>query len=67
MDGLIFIEPDACLLDVDERAWELIVEKRGGCRCHVFPPCGACCNPVEEAELNEVGYTYEAEKAKGGV
>lgn len=65
MDDLIFIDPDACLLDVDERAWELIVENRGGCRCHVSPPCGACCNPVEEDELNEVGYTYDAEKARG--
>jgi hypothetical protein len=46
------------LLDVDESAWHLLVENRGGCRCHISPPCGACSNPISEEEMNEVGYTY---------
>ena len=56
---LTTISEDECLLDVDESAWRRLVEKRGGCRCHLSPPCAACSEPVTEAELNDVGYTYE--------
>jgi hypothetical protein len=52
------------LLDVDEKAWSSLVENRGGCRCHIAPPCGACSNPISEEELNEVGYTYTSPPAQ---
>ena len=57
-DGCRHIREQDCLLDVDEKAWWSLVENRGGCRCHISPPCGACSNPISEEELNEVGYTY---------
>ncbi len=57
-DTLRHIEEGHCLLDVDERAWRLIVENRGGCRCYRSPPCFACSEPISEEEMNEVGYTY---------
>ena len=47
-----------CLIDVDKKAWRSLVENRGGCRCHISPPCGACSNPISEEEMNELGYTY---------
>jgi len=52
------IDEQDCLLDVDEKAWRSLVENRGGCRCHISPPCGACSDPISEEEMNEVGYTY---------
>ena len=57
-DELKHIDERDCLLDVDEKAWRSLIENRGGCRCHLSPPCGACANPISEEEMNEVGYTY---------
>jgi hypothetical protein len=57
-DELRHIGERDCLLDVDEKAWRLLVENRGGCRCHISPPCGACSDLISEEEMNEVGYTY---------
>ncbi len=57
-DELKHIGEQDCLLDVDGNAWRSLVENRGGCRCHISPPCSACSNPISEDELNEVGYTY---------
>ena len=62
-DGCRHIREQDCLLDVDEKAWWSLVENRGGCRCHISPPCGACSNPISEEELNEVGYTYNTPTA----
>lgn len=66
MSKLIQIDEDECLMDIDEAAWREIVEGRGGCRCHISPPCGACTEPIDEAELNAVGYTYAAQGAQEG-
>ncbi len=63
-DKLRHIEEGHCLLDVDERAWRLIVENRGGCRCYRSPPCFACSEPISEKEMNEVGYTYTTPQPK---
>lgn len=52
------IAENDCMLDVDEAAWQSIVERRGGCRCHASPPCNNCAETVTEEELNAVGYTY---------
>ena len=65
MSKLTFIAEGEFLGDADESAWEQLVEKRGGCSCHLSPPCGSCSNPVSEEELNEVGYTYAAHGIKG--
>jgi hypothetical protein len=62
--GLRHIGEQDCLIDVDEKAWQSIVENRGGCRCHIAPPCGACSNPISEEEMNEVGYTYNTQSAQ---
>lgn len=67
MKSLKFIDPDEPLLDVDYDAWKQVLETRGGCSCHISPPCFNCVEPIGETELNEVGYTYEIEKTKGGV
>lgn len=56
---MIRIDEGTWLSDVDELAWSRLLEKRGGCRCFLSPPCAACCEPVTEPELNDVGYTYE--------
>ena len=57
-DELKHIDERDYLLDVDEKAWRSLIENRGGCRCHLSPPCGACTDPISEEEMNEVGYTY---------
>ena len=62
-DELKHIGEQDSLLDVDESAWHLLVENRGGCRCHISPPCSACSNPISEEEMNEVGYTYSTPPA----
>ena len=54
------IDHDVWLGDVDQAAWDTIIEWRGGCRCCISPPCHACSDPVTEQELNDVGYTYES-------
>ena len=51
--------------DVDYGAWLRIVEARGGCSCHMSPPCSACSEPITEDELNVVGFTYGAEAIGG--
>lgn len=58
MEDYIKIPGDSCLLDFDEDAYFKIIERRGGCSCHISPPCNSCSNPIEEHELNKVGYTY---------
>jgi hypothetical protein len=61
MSDLTQISEDDCLLDFDDGAWRRIVERRGGCRCCISPPCSACTEPPSEEELNREGYTI-AEK-----
>lgn len=59
------ISEDDWLGDVDADAWSAIIEARGGCHCHASPPCSSCCEPVTEAELNDVGFTYLAASKEG--
>jgi hypothetical protein len=47
---MIRIEEGDVLLDVDEAAWGQVIEARGGCTCHVSPPCNACAEPVTEED-----------------
>lgn len=39
----------------DEQRQEL-TEHRGGCRCHLDPPCGSCCDPLELEEALDLGF-----------
>jgi hypothetical protein len=45
--------------DIDMIAWGWILKSRGGCRCHLSPPCGACTEPLTDDEMREVGFTHE--------
>lgn len=42
---------------------DMIAEKlagiRGGCSCHLNPPCGNCSNPITEDEAEELGWDGE--------
>jgi hypothetical protein len=58
VEPLTKIESNVWLGDVDENAWKRLLEKRGGCSCHLSPPCDNCVDPLTEEELNSVGYTY---------
>lgn len=62
MSELIKLPEKTSLMDFDQAAWEGLIEMRGGCRCHINPPCSACSDPVEEDELNELGYTLADKK-----
>ena len=59
MNDLKHISPDKWLGDEDMEALQRLLEMRGGCRCHLAPPCRACTDPPTEEELNAVGFTYE--------
>lgn len=41
-------------IDLTDDEVERLVEMRGGCSCHVRPPCGAHTDPVTEEELAEL-------------
>jgi hypothetical protein len=64
MTGLRHFDESTCLGDIDAEAWRRILELRGGCACHVSPPCQNCFTPLTEDELNGEGYTLE-KPAKG--
>jgi hypothetical protein len=40
----------------DGDAYARLIEFRGGCSCHVAPPCGACSNPLTEEEAKALGW-----------
>jgi hypothetical protein len=42
----------------DEQTREL-VRHRGGCRCHLCPPCHACSEPLTIPEAEELGWWQE--------
>lgn len=45
--------------------FELLVDRRGGCRCYDRPPCSACSEPLTEDEADELGWIKpEAEQAE---
>lgn len=47
---------DAWIEANEERLFPALVEHRGGCRCFISPPCGACSNPMTYAEAEYLGY-----------
>ena len=64
--SLITLTEGVWLGDVDSDAWDSLLENRGGCCCHLFPPCYACTEPPTEDELNTVGYTWAPQDEQGG-
>jgi hypothetical protein len=34
---------------------------RGGCSCHISPPCHACCEPLTEEEADSLGLLDDGE------
>jgi hypothetical protein len=52
---------DAILDSLDEKVaddpalYRELISIRGGCPCHINPPCGACCSPLTMSEAVELG------------
>ena len=38
-----------------------LISLRGGCSCHISPPCPACCNELTAAEAIELGILEDFE------
>lgn len=43
--------PQASLIDLSDDQIAELVEMRGGCNCHIRPPCFACSEPLKAFEL----------------
>jgi hypothetical protein len=39
----------------DRELYARLIETRGGCRCHISPPCFACCEPLTQVEADSLG------------
>jgi hypothetical protein len=39
----------------DDALYKELVSLRGGCSCHINPPCGACCSPLTAKEAIDLG------------
>ena len=39
-----------------------LISLRGGCSCHINPPCAACCSPLTASEAIELGIYEEPEQ-----
>jgi hypothetical protein len=42
--------------DMSDEQRTQLVEYRGGCSCHISPPCSACCEPVRLNEADDLGW-----------
>lgn len=52
IDELMLIDwENVCLLDEYPDLWRRLLEHRGGCCCHLNPPCGPCSEPLTEKEI----------------
>lgn len=51
-------------LACDEDLYRELVSLRGGCSCHIRPPCGACCNPLTMDEAICLG-VWKGEESNG--
>lgn len=45
-------------LAADESRFKELLAHRGGCRCFISAPCGACCTPLTLQEATDLGW-YE--------
>lgn len=41
--------------DTHPEAWKRLLELRGGCACHIAPPCAACTGPLLLDEADYLG------------
>lgn len=44
---------------IDSNQYLRLVEMRGGCSCHLRPPCFNCSEPPTEEELEQLGIDEE--------
>lgn len=42
-------------LEGDEDLFRDLIRLRGGCSCHISPPCNACCDPLTIDEAIDLG------------
>lgn len=52
-------------IEYDEEISRKLVKLRGGCSCHIMPPCSNCCEPMKIYEAEELGLieeNYDEEK-----
>jgi hypothetical protein len=40
----------------DDGLYRQLVDMRGGCCCHLSPPCNACCTPLTQHEAECLGW-----------
>lgn len=52
---------EAIEADLSDKQREDLVEHRGGCRCHLSPPCFACSEPITMLEADELGWLEDDE------
>jgi hypothetical protein len=45
----------------DDALLRELTNLRGGCSCHISPPCHACCNELTVAEAIELGILEDFE------
>lgn len=43
------------MIELTDKEQAALVSLRGGCSCHISPPCSACCTPVTLDELEAIG------------
>lgn len=42
-------------IELSDKQIKDLIRLRGGCSCHINPPCSACCNPLTETEAKDLG------------
>lgn len=43
----------------DDALLKELISLRGGCSCHICPPCWACCSPLTAEEAIDLGIYEE--------
>lgn len=49
--------------DMSDEQRTALIEHRGGCSCHLSPPCFSCSEPVTMVEADELGWLEDDEPA----
>lgn len=42
-------------IELTDKQWKELVELRGGCSCHLYPPCWSCSDPITQKEAELLG------------
>ncbi len=50
----------------DEDLIRDLIALRGGCSCHISPPCRACCDPLTVDEAINLGIYEDPQPPQGG-